>query len=199
MRLAVIGDVHANLHALDAVLAEAARRGATSILCLGDLVGYCAHPDAVCRRLREAGVDVVQGNYDDAVGCERDDCGCGACCGDLARLRAASLAWSVAHTNVETKAWLRALPPRRDLTVAGRRLAAFHGGPAALNEEFGPGDLSRLDAILADTGAGVLLLGHSHRPWSLRRPGGLVLNPGSVGKPLGTPHACRSPTAPSTS
>ena len=75
--IAVFGGVYANHLALRAVLADAAGRGARAFYCLGDLGGFGPCPDKVFPLLCEHGVQVVQGNYDDAVGNGRADCGCG--------------------------------------------------------------------------------------------------------------------------
>ena len=67
MRYAILGDVHANLEALEAVLAEVRREGADRMVCVGDLVGYGADPGTCIDLLREAGVTVVAGNHDHAA------------------------------------------------------------------------------------------------------------------------------------
>ena len=65
MRIAVLSDVHANLTALDAVLADAGEVDA--VWHLGDVVGYGPEPDAVVDRLREIGAIGVRGNHDAAA------------------------------------------------------------------------------------------------------------------------------------
>ena len=64
MRIALLGDVHANLPALDAVLADAKKRGVDQIWNIGDFVGYGAYPDEVVKRLRNEGAISIIGNYD---------------------------------------------------------------------------------------------------------------------------------------
>src|SRR5881296_3329433 len=64
MRVAVISDIHANLHALNAVLAELDRERPDAVWCLGDLVGYGPRPNECCRAVRER-VDLsLVGNHD---------------------------------------------------------------------------------------------------------------------------------------
>ena len=65
MRIAVLSDIHANLPALDAVLADAG--AVDAIWHLGDVVGYGPEPDAVVDRLREVGAIGVRGNHDAAA------------------------------------------------------------------------------------------------------------------------------------
>ena len=50
MRIALFGDIHANLEALEAVLEDASAQGVTDYVCLGDVVGYNADPAALCAR-----------------------------------------------------------------------------------------------------------------------------------------------------
>jgi len=64
MKYAILGDIHANLEALLAVLADARKRGVTHYLCLGDVVGYNANPVECLERVRELGGPVVRGNHD---------------------------------------------------------------------------------------------------------------------------------------
>ena len=64
MKYAILGDIHANLEALDAVLKDAGERGASHYACTGDVVGYNADPKACLQRLRALKCTVVQGNHD---------------------------------------------------------------------------------------------------------------------------------------
>ena len=75
MRIAVIGDIHANLPALRAVIDDVARIGADAIYCVGDVVGRGPHPNEVVDELRRLDVPTVQGNWDEAVGMDRDQTG----------------------------------------------------------------------------------------------------------------------------
>ena len=77
MRYALISDIHANLAALDAVLADIDRRGdVDAIYHVGDLVGYSAEPNEVVDRLRERAIAGVAGNYDSTVATGYEHCGC---------------------------------------------------------------------------------------------------------------------------
>ena len=67
MLTAVISDIHANLEALRAVLAELERRGVNKVLCLGDLVGYNADPEACVDEVLSRAELTVRGNHDKAV------------------------------------------------------------------------------------------------------------------------------------
>ena len=67
MRYAIISDIHANLEALERVLADAKSCGAERIICLGDVVGYGPRPAETLARVRSACAAIVAGNHDDAV------------------------------------------------------------------------------------------------------------------------------------
>ena len=64
MRTAIFGDIHANLEAFDAVLADAEAQGVTDYVCLGDVVGDNADPVACLKRVQDMGCPTVKGNHD---------------------------------------------------------------------------------------------------------------------------------------
>jgi diadenosine tetraphosphatase ApaH/serine/threonine PP2A family protein phosphatase len=65
MRTAIFGDIHANLEAFEAVLADAEAQGVTNHVCLGDVVGYNADPAACLEKVRAMGCPTVKGNHDE--------------------------------------------------------------------------------------------------------------------------------------
>jgi len=67
MKYGIFGDIHGNLEALEAVLADMEEQGVTHPLCLGDLVGYGANPAECLEVVRAMGCPVVRGNHDDLV------------------------------------------------------------------------------------------------------------------------------------
>ena len=64
MRTAIFGDIHANLEALQAVLADAEHNGVSDFVCVGDVVGYNADPAACLDLIRNMGCATVKGNHD---------------------------------------------------------------------------------------------------------------------------------------
>ena len=64
MRTAIFGDIHANLEAFEAVMADAKQQGVTEFVCLGDVVGYNADPVACLNIIREMNCPTVKGNHD---------------------------------------------------------------------------------------------------------------------------------------
>ena len=71
-RFAILGDIHANIDALDAVLADCREQGVTDYLCTGDVVGYNACPRECLTRVRELNCPVVMGNHDYYVASQLD-------------------------------------------------------------------------------------------------------------------------------
>lgn len=76
MKIALFADIHANLPALEAVLADIDSREVDVVYCLGDLVGYNIWPNEVVATIRKRGIPTIAGNYDYGIGRNSDDCGC---------------------------------------------------------------------------------------------------------------------------
>ncbi len=195
MRIAVLSDIHSNLPALEAVLADAG--AVDAIWQLGDVVGYGPDPDRVVARLAEVGATGVLGNHDAAAlgGPEI------AWFNPDARSAAE---WTARTIGPPTRDWLAALP--RTAVIDGVTLV--HGSPRdPLREYIVSRDVARanLDAMTTDLG----LHGHTHVPIvfavsdggiAVASPddgdalsvatGRMLLNPGSVGQPRdGDPRA----------
>ena len=68
MKIALFGDIHANLEALETVLADAETQGCDSYVCLGDVVGYNANPSECLEIIRQMDCPVVKGNHDEDAG-----------------------------------------------------------------------------------------------------------------------------------
>lgn len=102
MRIALFGDIHANLEALEAVLADAARQGVTEYVCMGDIVGYNADPVACLERVRAMDVPTIKGNHDeDASGHHSLDA--------MNPVAAAALEWTRGQLDDDHRLWLRRL------------------------------------------------------------------------------------------
>jgi len=189
--LAAFSDVHANEHALDAVLDDIRGRHPDRVICLGDLVGYGAFPNEVIEAMRNAAILTVAGNYDDGVGYDREECGC-AYVGAADRERGdRSLRWTQRMVTPENKAWLRSLPRELRLDIAGRRILCVHGSPRRINEYLYEDRPERsLARMLAGIDADIVLCGHTHLPYHRRIATTHLINVGSVGKPKnGDPRA----------
>jgi len=76
MKIAVLSDIHANIHALGAVWDDLETKKPDAVYYLGDLVGYAAFPDEVVSFIQDHGIPTVMGNYDEGIGFDLNDCGC---------------------------------------------------------------------------------------------------------------------------
>ncbi len=195
MRIAVLSDIHANLVALDAVLA--AIGAVDAVWHLGDVVGYGPDPDGVVSRLAGVGAVGVRGNHDAAAvgGSEID------WFNPEAR---AAMEWTREAISTETREWLAALPLRHvdaDFTLV-------HGSPRdPIWEYVTTPTIARAGLSAIGTAHG--LHGHTHVPVVFTEVDGrmrtlmpragntvalgegrMLLNPGSVGQPRdGDPRA----------
>ena len=193
MRYALISDIHANLPALDAVLADIDARGdVQAIVHAGDLVGYSTFPNEVVARLRERGIAGIAGNYDSTVATGYKHCGCRSESVRQEELAHISYAYTLDACTAETKAYLGALPFSLDVRplgghLAGPRLVLVHGTPT-LNTVYWTADrdddFCRKMAAVVDLKAGdVMAFGHTHKPWHRVVDGIHFINTGSVGRP----------------
>jgi len=153
VRYLIISDVHGNLEALDAVLADVAAHGVTAIACLGDFVGYGASPNECLSLLRPQIEAAVLGNHDDAA---VRPSGVEAFNPDAAR----AARWTAKALSSEHRDYLIHLP----LTVAWRGVRLVHASPsdpAAWSYVFRPGDAAHEMASCSEP---LCFVGHSHVP-----------------------------------
>jgi diadenosine tetraphosphatase ApaH/serine/threonine PP2A family protein phosphatase len=159
MKIAVVSDIHANLAALQAVLADIdAVAPDAAIWHTGDIVGYNAEPNEVVALLRMRGAVGVMGNHDAAALGELDvkwfnpDA-------------AAAVTWTARHLTYESASWLHALPKISEMGAA----TLVHGSPREpLGEYVTAADSARENLFALSTP--VLFHGHTHVPayWALR-------------------------------
>lgn len=199
VRVALVSDIHANLPALEAVLADVATREVQATYHVGDLVGYAPWPNEAVALLAERGIIGVSGNYDSTVGLDYKHCGCRYEDPRQEALSHLSFAWTKQACTTDTKAALAALPFRLDLHPfgghgAGPRVVLVHGTPV-LNTvywtEDRPDDFCRKMAGLAGLKSGdAIAFGHTHLAWHRLVDGIHFVNTGSVGRPKdGDPRA----------
>jgi predicted phosphodiesterase len=195
-RIALFSDIHANVAALDAVLADISAQGVREVYCLGDLVGYGPDPMGAMDRIRALEIPTVQGNYDEGVGNRRPDCGCFYATEQARKDGAASLAFTTRTVDAEHAVWLAALPPALRFEYRGVKVLLAHGSPRKVNEYLLP-DRSdeQLARLAAAADADLVCVGHVHVPYHRALAGehGTVhyVSSGSVGKPKdGDPRAC---------
>lgn len=194
MRILVLSDIHANLAALEAALADARSFDYEAVWCLGDIVGYGPEPDECIARIRQLKPRAVIGNHDWAVigGMDAEDFNHEARWGVL---------WTREKLNAESLAWLRDLS-KEPLVVEDFTLT--HGSPRdpvweyILYPSVAYANLEHFTTPFCLVGhthvPAVFMAGRDDRGVSVVRPqagqalplaGGqrAILNPGSVGQP----------------
>jgi predicted phosphodiesterase len=176
MKIAVLSDIHGNIGALDAVLADIERRGVDVTVNLGDIVSGPLHPAETADRLMPLRLPTIKGNHERQLLTLAPD-----------RMNASDR-YAAAMLTAEHRAWLTSLPAQFELADD---VLLLHGGPdsdltylletvepsgrrAATPDEIAP----RLPGIRA----ALVLCGHTHIPRDVRLPDGRrIVNPGSVG------------------
>lgn len=197
MRAAVVSDIHANLHALEAVLAAVESEAPDEVWFLGDLLGYGPRPNRCRARIEPVAAISLVGNHD---------------LGALERIgldffspeAATSARWTRTVLEPETEAFLDALEPAGERAGVG----LYHGSPRDPVWEYVLSAEIALGSLLAVENQ-IVIVGHSHVPLAIRFDGETIeggiaeggsevelgekrwlLNPGSVGQPRdGDPRA----------
>ena len=193
MRYAFIADIHANLPALEAVLADIDRReDISAVYHVGDLVGYAPWPDETVALLRERGIPGVSGNYDSTVASDYKHCGCRYEDPRQEELSHLSFEWTKENCTASTKQALGALPFRMDLKPngahsPGRTITLVHGTPT-LNTLYWTEDRSKsfclqMARIAGRESGDAIIFGHTHKPWRREVEGIHFINAGSAGRP----------------
>jgi diadenosine tetraphosphatase ApaH/serine/threonine PP2A family protein phosphatase len=197
MRVAVVSDIHSNLHALEAVLTAIDAEAPDELWCLGDLVGYGPRPNECCAAIAERADVCLAGNHDLAVRGTVDLAEFHGEAGYAAR-------WTKEVLEPEWQALLDRLEPEG----AAHGVALYHGSARDPIWEYVLSDESAL-ATLELAGSPLVLVGHSHVPLRIEESGDelnggvavagteleldgarTLLNPGSVGQPRdGDPRA----------
>jgi len=183
MKLLLISDIHANLEALEAVLAEPH----DELWVLGDLVNYGPNPAEVVDLIRRNASLVVQGNHDYAIGAGADP-RCSQAFREMAR---AMQSYTEPLLTAEQRGFLRSLPRTAERTIDGCRFFLCHATPTEPLFRYCPGEPGEWAPQIAGVQADIVLTGHTHLPLQMSVGERQVVNPGSVGQPKhGSPMAC---------
>ncbi len=178
-RLALFGDVHGNIRALQAVLGAITDAGIERGACTGDLVMRGREPEACVSELRGRGWPCVMGNTDLKVSQRPDP--------DPDHPKAESVgsrAWTLNQLSPKSLAYLTGLPMTVRLKLKSLTVVLMHGGPddprAAVDAHSSERELARLVSKLGKPDC--IVNGHTHEPLIRSVGGCLFVNPGSVGE-----------------
>jgi diadenosine tetraphosphatase ApaH/serine/threonine PP2A family protein phosphatase len=188
MRIAILSDLHANLEATEAVLADAREQNCTDYVCLGDVVGYNANPHECVEIVQKLEGPVVKGNHDEQASLDESS-------RDFNPLAEMAINWTREQLSDADKQWLRDLPftrQVRDFTIVHATLDTPERWDYVFNT---------LDAVPSFTRQPTVLcfFGHTHVAGAFVRDDGVkrvkvdkltieppkkyFINTGSVGQP----------------
>lgn len=191
MRVAVISDIHANFTALQAVMEDIKNEGCEHIICLGDLILAGPQPRMVIDFIKEQNWTIIQGNTDKLIaefGPEVLQM-----LKDKYPIMANAIVDDMVFVEEERREFLKNLPPMLEFELEGVKVLLVHGSPRANNEDIMPNmPLEKVEEIIADTDADLILCGHTHVPCGYQTTKRqTVVNVGSVGRPMTpTPLSC---------
>ena len=153
MKYAILGDIHANLEALEAVLQDAKEQGVTHYACTGDVVGYNTDPKACLKLIRSLKCKVVQGNHDYYAGCNESM--------DLfTPMAQKSIYWTRRNLSLLDRKYLRDLPRVSDIENFTIVHSSLHN-PERWNYIF---KRMSAEASLRNQFSNVCFFGHTHVP-----------------------------------
>ncbi|PTQ92962.1 putative phosphoesterase [Mucilaginibacter yixingensis] len=165
MRIALFSDVHANLPALEAFLADLDKCKPDAVYCLGDLIGYNIWPNEVIAEIRKRGIATLMGNHDQKT-----------------------KGYAYELVTADNRSYLNTLPAHIRLEFLrddySFHILMAHGSPRSINEYM----LENLGEdyvteMMNEVKANVLCVGHSHLPYYRTIGDKHIINVGSVGKP----------------
>lgn len=182
MRIALLSDIHANLPALEAVIAHGEGKEIDKIWNLGDSVGYGAFPDEVVQLLRQESILSILGDYDRKA-LKANKKGKKSIKTKHPQKRLAFI-WANRHLSARSRKYLRSLPEKRQIKESGWDMLLIHGSPASRKEHLEPDTPeSRLKELSKIASAQIVICGHSHQPFLRHVDQVRFINPGSVGRP----------------
>ena len=185
-RIALFGGIYNNYLALQAAILDAKARGVDAVYCLGDMGAFGPHPDRVFPLLYDHDVICIQGNYDDSIGNELDDCQCGYTDPRDNHFAQISYDYTLANTSVSHRKFLRELPPRLRIELEGLSVLLCHGSPRKVNEFLWESTTPThfLDELALHENVDVIAGTHTGIQWQRELAGGrLFVNVGVLGRP----------------
>jgi predicted phosphodiesterase len=190
MRVALLSDIHGNVVALDAVLADMALQGPfDEIVVAGDLAWSGPWPAEVVDRVAALATRVIRGNTDAFFDVDEES----APPDTYAERFLTALAWMRQQLGPQRTAYLRSLPFSQCITpAAGHELLIVHANPIDMDQPIAPrtGEQDLDDLLGADPRWEVLAFGHVHVPFVRQWRGRMLVDVASAGLPMdGDPRA----------
>jgi predicted phosphodiesterase len=192
--IAIVSDIHGNVAALDAALADIGKQRPDAILVLGDLLFNGPRPREVMERVMElaaGGALVISGNTDVAVA-DGDYTAAFPWLEEVPAGHRAAAEWARDQLSEAQQAFLRGLPAERRLWVGQTLILGCHASPGSQTSGL-PADLEPALTVqrVTRTDARVIACGHTHVAEVRELGRKLIVNPGSCGYAFdGSPDAC---------
>ena len=184
MAVAFISDIHGNVSALEAVLADCRRLGINDFVCLGDVASIGAHPRETLDLVRELQCPVIMGNTDAEVLHPRQ---ADASASDILKCKLAAEQWCSEQLTEADKAFIRSFRASYTFRHEDTEILCFHASPHNDTDFIrDTTDEASLDRYFSGYSAQVFMGGHSHIPFLRRYRQSWFANPGSVGMPYQT-------------
>lgn len=186
MRIGFFGGIYNNYLALEAAITDAKARGVERLYCLGDLGAFGPHPDRVFPLLHEHNVECVQGNYDNSIGNDLQDCQCGYTDPRDNWFAQISYDYTYGNTSQANRDWMRNLPGEIRFEVNGTRVLLCHGSPRKTNEFLWESATSTqfLNRLADEADADLILGTHTGIHWQRELSHGRrFVNVGVLGRP----------------
>lgn len=181
MKVALIGDIHANLPALEAVLKDAHERGVEAIWNTGDILGYGAFPNEVIDLLIKENVNSIIGNYDDKVLKVKEkrknwkD--------EKPPEKWIAYNWAYKTLTKGNREYLSNSLNEMRFDIEGKSVLITHGSPKSDEELLTPDTpQERFIELESEASADIVIFGHSHIPFKQKAGKTWFINPGSVGR-----------------
>jgi len=192
-KLLIFGGPYGKLEATQALFAKAEKIGIGSdyIICTGEIVSYCADPLETTYFLCDKNIHIIQGNCEQSLAEDSEECGCGFEEGTACDVLSKSwFSYCRSQINADIKEWFGSLPERLYFTFSGKSFAVVHGSPVNISEfVFASDPDEKLTAHIQKTEADCVIGGHSGLPFTKVIDDRCWHNAGVIGMPAndGTP------------
>lgn len=186
-KIAIISDIHGNYIALEAILKDIEKKGATEIYCLGDIVPKFSQPELVLDAIKSNGIISVKGNGEENV------------------TNNPNYTYTWDRIGIDGIEYLKSLPASHDLLISGKLVRLLHASPISFVHTYNPITNNKgsfyeqysitdprllfentefIGKVHTDRVPDVVAYGHVHYPGIYDLDGKMIINPGSVGEPI---------------
>lgn len=187
-KIAVISDIHGNMEALNAVMADIQKQDCQKLFVLGDFAMAGPEPREAVQffmdKVFDPNVEMIQGNTDHMIADYTPDLYDSM--KDKMPVMSAALKDDVSLLDSYEKMFLKNLPIQKEVSVEGVTFLLVHGSPRKNNEDIlSETPMETVEQMLENVDAQIVLCGHTHIPCGFQTSKGkTVINVGSVGRPF---------------